>query len=241
MAQSSGRRRCIGTVKSGAGLRGRAWATRRMWSREERISKERETKRKTDLTGAGAQSQRGLEAPGVEVGGSSLKDERHRQRNKHDLPSASRFDANNLTAVLSSPEVSLCSWVSLVDGFGKDIWYGELTACAHVVQLRTVFFSYFFYVRKRRLVLLLVWICIERTMVPHVQLAVQTNTQTDRQEIRPHFDRLRGKLVAGPQKYAWNPSVHDADASVRSALPKFSLGVNMELPVSSFSPHQSFL
>lgn len=55
---------------------------------------------KKDLTGVGAQSQRGLEAPGVEVRGSSLKHERHRQGNKHDLPSASRFDANNLTGVL---------------------------------------------------------------------------------------------------------------------------------------------
>lgn len=50
------------------------------------------------LTGVGAESQRGLETPGVEVRGSSLKHERHRQGNKHDLPPASCFDANNLTA-----------------------------------------------------------------------------------------------------------------------------------------------
>lgn len=53
--------------------------------------------RKKCLTGVGADSQRGLEAPGVEVRGSSLKHERHRQGDKHDLPPAPRFDANNLT------------------------------------------------------------------------------------------------------------------------------------------------
>lgn len=68
-----------------------------MGSREERIKKNR---KKKDLTGVGAQSQRGLEAPGVEVRGSSLKHERHRQGNKHDLPSASRLDANNVAGVL---------------------------------------------------------------------------------------------------------------------------------------------
>lgn len=52
------------------------------------------------LTGVGAKSQRGLETPGVEVRGSSLKHERHRQGNKHDLPLASCFDENNLTEVL---------------------------------------------------------------------------------------------------------------------------------------------
>lgn len=59
-----------------------------------------ERREKKCLTGVGAESQRGLEAPGVEVRGSSLKHERHRQRNKHDLPPASCFDANNLTEVL---------------------------------------------------------------------------------------------------------------------------------------------
>lgn len=57
-------------------------------------------RREKCLTGAGAESQRGLETPGVEVRGSSLKHERHRQGNKHDLPPASCFDANNLTEVL---------------------------------------------------------------------------------------------------------------------------------------------
>lgn len=72
-----------------------------MRSREERIkNKKTKTTTKKDLTGVGAQSQRGLEAPGVEVRGSSLKHERHRQGNKHDLPSASRFDANNVTGEL---------------------------------------------------------------------------------------------------------------------------------------------
>lgn len=36
------------------------------------------------LTGVRAESQRGLEAPGVEIRGSSRQDKRHRQRNKHD-------------------------------------------------------------------------------------------------------------------------------------------------------------
>lgn len=57
-------------------------------------------RREKCLTGIGAQSQRGLQAPGVEVRGSSLKHERHRQGNKHDLPPASCFDANNLTGLL---------------------------------------------------------------------------------------------------------------------------------------------
>lgn len=59
-----------------------------------------EGRREKCLTGVGAESQRGLETPGVEVRGSSLKHERHRQGNKHDLPQASCFDQNNVTEVL---------------------------------------------------------------------------------------------------------------------------------------------
>lgn len=55
-----------------------------------------------------------------------------------------------------------------------------------------------------------------------MQLAVQTNTQTDRQEIRPHFYR-REKLLPGLLKHAWNKSVHVAVASLRFALPERSL------------------
>lgn len=79
------------------------------------------------LTGVGAESQRGLEAPGVEVRGSSLKHERHRQRNKHDLRPGSCFGlANNVSGrALSSGE----SWPVLlvVDSFGDVFGLESLT------------------------------------------------------------------------------------------------------------------
>lgn len=83
----------------------------------------REKRKKKCLTGVGAQCQRGLETPGVEVRGSSLKHERHRQGNKHDLPPASCFDANNVRGVrrraASSSEVSASWSASLVDSSGR--------------------------------------------------------------------------------------------------------------------------
>lgn len=70
------------------------------------------------LTGVGAESLRRLETPGGQVSSTSLKHERHRQGDKHDLPSC--FDANNLTEVpaLSSSGALLSSSVSLVHSFG---------------------------------------------------------------------------------------------------------------------------
>lgn len=79
------------------------------------------------LTGVGAESQRGLEAPGVQVRGSSLKHERHRQRNKHDLRPASCFGlTNNVTGrALSSGQ----AWpvVLVVDSFGDGFGLDSLT------------------------------------------------------------------------------------------------------------------
>lgn len=114
-AGNSARCKCIGTEQGGAGLHGQAWPTWRMCGGGRRGKK--------CLTGVGAQCQRGLETPGVEVRGSSLKHERHRQGNKHDLPPASCFDANNVRGVrrraASSSEVSASWSASLVDSSGR--------------------------------------------------------------------------------------------------------------------------
>lgn len=71
------------------------------------------------LTGVRAESQRGLEAPGLEIRGSSWQDKRHRQRNKHDPSSC-------LVLIRCSFAVVVCFFLCYFSSCGKLGFFSHL-------------------------------------------------------------------------------------------------------------------